>query len=197
MHSQGHLLFGEPIERLERPFCERCMDLLRDNRYPLCYNCNKEKDNLYFEIIRAPGVFKSTTRGENHLSKFIRRFKYGSLQCNQRQKIAEEFANLLYSYCKDESEILSGVDCLVPVPMTKKEEEKGFNHIKMIAEKFSEKTGIRVECDKLLKIRKTEKQTRLKRNERLTNVKDAFNVIDPNAFKEKTVLLIDDVVTNK
>lgn len=196
MHSQEYLLFGKPIERPEKPFCEKCLELLKDGRYSLCYNCNKVKDDLYFEIIRAPAIYKSKKRGENHLSRFIRCFKYSPMPDNRRQRIAEEFTNLLLSYCKDEAEIVSGVDCLVPVPMTKEEEiEKGFNHIKMITEKFAEEIKIKAENDNLIKIKKTERQTNLKKNERRENIRDAFDVKNPSAFEGKTVLLIDDVVT--
>lgn len=62
MDNQKYILFGNPIERLEKPFCEKCSELLRDKRYHLCYTCYKEKDKLYFGKIRAVGIYKSKKR---------------------------------------------------------------------------------------------------------------------------------------
>lgn len=196
MDDQEYKLFGNPIERLKRPFCEKCADLWKKEQYQFCYDCHSEKDTLYFGIIRAPGIYKPEKKNGNHLSKTIKHFKYDNITDSERQEIAEEFANILYKYILDELEIINGIDCLVPIPMTKaKEKERGFNHAKMIAEKFSEKVGIRVEHDNLIKIRETESQTNLKRPERRENVKDAFDVMFPHIFKGKKVLLIDDIAT--
>ncbi len=113
-----------------------------------------------------------------------------------RWKIAEEFVNLLYEYALDEYEIVSGVDFLVPIPMTEeKEDKKGFNHTRMVVEKFSEKVEIDAEYGNLVKIRETEPQTNLTKSERRENVKGVFDVLNPHRFKGKKVLLIDDVVT--
>lgn len=65
----------------------------------------------------------------------------------------------------------------------------------MIAEKFSEKIGIEVEEKNLEKIRETESQTTLDRQNRFENVRDAFHVKNPEIFKGKRVLLIDDIAT--
>lgn len=197
MDDQEYTLFGKPIERLKGSFCEKCADLWKEEQYLLCYTCHNEMDTLHFGIIRAPGVYKPEKNDGNYLSKIITCFKYNdAITDSKRQEIAEEFANILYQYVLDESEIIDDIDCLVPIPMTEsKEKKKGFNHAKMIAEKFSGKVGIRVEYDNLIKIRETESQTSLSRAERRENVKDAFDVVYPHKFKEKKVLLIDDIAT--
>jgi ComF family protein len=192
MNNQEYTLFGKPIEKLEELFCEKCSELLRDKKYRLCYNCSRNKDNLHFEQIRAPGIYRSRKKNGNYLSNMIRLFKYGSMPDIKRQEIAEEFSVLLYQYVLNEQGIVSGIDCLVPVPITK--EERGVDHAKMIAEKFSEKICIRIDYS-LVKIKGTKKQTSLKRDERCENVKGAFGVMNPKRFKGKKVLLIDDVVT--
>jgi ComF family protein len=197
MDDQEYTLFGKPIERLSRPFCEKCADLWKKDQYPFCYNCHKEMDTLYFGIIRAPGIYRSERKNGNHLSEVIKCFKYQSMPHRKRQKIAAEFADLLCAYVSDESEIVDGVDCLVPIPTTKaKKEERGFDHIGLIVQKFSEKVKIRAEFDNLVKIRETKSQTDLSRDERRENLKGAFYVMCPERFKGMKVLLIDDVATS-
>ena len=194
--NQVYTLLGKSIEKLEEPFCEKCSEPLKDEKYRLCYNCYKERDNLCFGKIRAPGIYKSKKKDGNYLSKVIRHFKYDPLPDRRRCKIAEDLANLLYTYVLNEREIISGIDSLVPVPMTKeKEDKKGFNPIEMITEKFSKKVEICVEYDNLVKIKETKPQITLKRSERHENIKGVFDVLNPNTFKGKKVLLIDDVVT--
>ena len=197
MNNQEYTLFGKPIERLEKPFCEKCSELLKDEKYQLCYNCGKEQDTLYFGRVRALGIYRPKSKDGNYLSRMIKQFKYDlTMHESIRWRIAEEFASLLYRYVLDEPEIVSDVDFCVPVPMTKeKEDKKGFNHVRMITEKFSKNVEIRVEYDNLVKIKETKPQTNLKRFERHENVKGVFDVLNPNKFKGKKVLLIDDVVT--
>jgi competence protein ComFC len=195
MDDQKYTLFGTPIERLERPFCKKCADLWVNN-YEYCYYCHENKDNLFFGMIRAPGIYKPSKRNGNYISKKIKHFKYKPLSNDERQKIAEEFANILYQYVSDEPEIIDNINCLVPIPITEsKENDRGFNQAEMIAEKFSEKIGIKVEEKNLEKIRETESQTTLNRESRYENVRDAFHVKNPEIFKEKRVLLIDDIAT--
>lgn len=120
MDNQEYRLFGNPIERLEKPFCERCLELLRDKKYHLCYTCYKEKDKLYFGKIRTVGIYRPRKKDGNYLGKVIRHFKYDSISESERERIAEEFAALLHQYVSHEREIITGVDCLVFVPVTKK-----------------------------------------------------------------------------
>ena len=55
--------------------------------------------------------------------------------------------------------------------------------------------GLLVLYDVLLRNCWTEPQTRLNREERLKNVRDAFDVVDIGKVKDMSVLIIDDVYT--
>lgn len=197
MDDQEYVLFGRPVARLEKPFCEKCAESLSSNKYTLCFRCNKDGDTLYFDILRAPGIYRREKKDGNYLSQVIRKFKYHALSDNERCRIAEEFARLLHKYASNTPEIISNVDCLVPVPITEKEEiRKGFNHIGMITRKLSEKIGIGVEESNLIKTRETKPQVGLNREERRENVKDAFKARFPKRIKGKKILMIDDVATS-
>jgi competence protein ComFC len=186
MDDQKYTLFGRPITRLEKPFCEKCSESLSSTIYTLCFRCNKERDTLYFDVLHSPGIYRKGEKDGNYLSQVIRRFKYHALSDNERYRIAEEFAELLYKYVSNTPEIISNVECLVPIPITEKEEiRKGFNHIGMITRKLSEKIGIKVEESNLIKIRETKPQVELNREERRENVRDAFEVRFPKRIKGK------------
>lgn len=55
--------------------------------------------------------------------------------------------------------------------------------------------GINVDHGLLARTEWTEPQTRLNREERLRNVKDAFRVVKPGRLSDRRVLLVDDVLT--
>lgn len=73
---------------------------------------------------------------------------------------------------------------------------KGFNQTEELAKKISEedKNFELIEC--LIKIKKTKPQRETKsRKERLKNIKNSFEIVNKKNLKDRTVILIDDVVT--
>lgn len=81
------------------------------------------------------------------------------------------------------------------VPITaKKEKERNFNQAEVIADKLSRFIGIK-KLPLLKKIKETEDQTNLKKEERFRNVKGVFELNDKYQEAEN-VLLVDDVFTS-
>lgn len=84
---------------------------------------------------------------------------------------------------------------LVPVPMHwKKENERGFNQSKLLAQELSKKIHLPSATRILKKTKQTKPQVNLKRNERLKNQTQVF--FCPYVLTDHpTVILVDDVVT--
>jgi ComF family protein len=77
------------------------------------------------------------------------------------------------------------------VPLHKEREKwRGFNQAKKIALGLSWNTK-----DVLARVRMTKAQAQLGREDRLVNVKDAFQVVLPAQVKDKIIVLVDDVFT--
>ena len=88
------------------------------------------------------------------------------------------------------------MDLVVPVPIhPRRLRRRGFNQSDMIAAKIASLADIPVSRGCLIKIKDTPPQTRLTRGQRLRNLKGSFGVADPAAVKNKTILLVDDVMT--
>jgi len=88
------------------------------------------------------------------------------------------------------------VDSIVPVPLHKrKRKERGFNQSDIIARQLSEKLGIPVLSDSVIRKRNTRTQTGLSREQRQRNVKGAFEFTGKLSLKGKRLLLVDDVLT--
>ena len=88
------------------------------------------------------------------------------------------------------------IDLLVPVPLhPAKKRIRGYNQSDAIVAGMSESTGIEADYKSLIRHVFTETQTKKNLTERRENVKSVFAVKNPEAFKGKHVLIIDDVVT--
>lgn len=88
------------------------------------------------------------------------------------------------------------IDLIVPVPLhPKKEKKRGYNQSEWISKGISETFGKPVSVNNLRRNLHTSTQTRKNRYERWENVENIFEVNQPDEFKGKHILLIDDVVT--
>ena len=88
------------------------------------------------------------------------------------------------------------IDYIVPIPLhPKKEKIRGYNQSHVIAEGISEIMNIPIAEKCLVRSVFTATQTKKSREERWQNVKDIFELKNPEKLKRKHVLLVDDVLT--
>ena len=91
---------------------------------------------------------------------------------------------------------LSGIDCIIPVPLhPEKLKTRGYNQSEMIASGISEKSGVPLLKDAVVRSKHTSTQTRKSRYERWTNVDDIFKLRNQSLLRYKHILLVDDVIT--
>lgn len=92
---------------------------------------------------------------------------------------------------------LEEMDLMLPVPLhPKKEKIRGYNQSVLIAKGIERIMGLKVAPKGILiKNKHTESQTKKNGLERLNNVKDVFQLCQPEFIDGKNVLLIDDVLT--
>ena len=88
------------------------------------------------------------------------------------------------------------IDFIIPVPMYKSDKAKrGYNQCELIASEISHISGIPHKFNIVFKIRKTPHQKELSKNERKSNLKNAFALKNPEKISGKNIILIDDVCT--
>jgi ComF family protein len=89
-----------------------------------------------------------------------------------------------------------GVDAYLPVPLHhRKERRRGYNQSRVLAEGMADVWPKPILGQELMRVVRTPSQTRKGRLERWVNVKEAFQLPDPEALRGMHVLIIDDVVT--
>jgi ComF family protein len=88
------------------------------------------------------------------------------------------------------------VDALIPLPLSEKKfKQRGYNQATAIAEGISLQLKIPVIENAVVRTKATESQTHKNRIERWENMKDVFMLTNPVALMNKSILLIDDVIT--
>lgn len=87
-------------------------------------------------------------------------------------------------------------DFVVPVPLSKKRKlQRGFNQSELLARAISQEFGWALDTQTLIRWRHTRPQVGLNAAERWQNVQGIFSLTNQEKFKNKTILLVDDVVT--
>ncbi|MBC7358008.1 MAG: ComF family protein [Desulfacinum sp.] len=180
-------------------WCRPCLDRISLVASPLCPGCGRPfpateamPDHLCGECLQGHFHFdraRSAALYEDPVRKGVLELKFhGSLPW------AEALAGLIL-FNPETREILLEADLLVPVPLhTHRLRQRGFNQSSVLAGRLARKTGRKVERV-LIRHRKTRPQTRLSREERLENVRGAFQAAAPHMVDGKKVVLIDDVFT--
>lgn len=113
------------------------------------------------------------------------------LKFNERLSHARVLGNML-AYEVLKCELLP--ECIIPVPLYKRRlRQRGFNQSVELAKPVAQKTGLPMELSLVERVRSTESQTGLDAKQRRKNIKGAFRIVGPVAYRH--VAIIDDVVT--
>ena len=89
-----------------------------------------------------------------------------------------------------------GIDCIVPLPLSKKKlRKRGYNQCDYIAGGISRATGIPIIKDAVKRTTANETQTHKNRDERWKNVEGIFTLSDATKLEGRHILLIDDILT--
>ncbi len=146
----------------------------------LCTECIKRKR---VPFIKARSAFYYTENG----AQSIRLFKYHGLFA-----LKPAFEALF----KPQLPEFRDTDLVVPVPLHRRRlRHRGFNQSLILARLVAKGLNKRLDYTALKRVRLTRPQTELKGEDRRRNVRGAFEIRGEGVFKEKRVLLIDDVYT--
>jgi ComF family protein len=90
----------------------------------------------------------------------------------------------------------ANVDAIVPLPLNKRRQKKrGYNQALMIANGMASYIRKPVLESAVIRMVYTETQTQRSRITRWENMEGVFKVVDPEALKNRHILLVDDIIT--
>lgn len=117
------------------------------------------------------------------------------LKYNDRPDIGEYLGKMIAEEFKKDY-FFEDIDLIVPIPLERKRQrQRGYNQSLMIAKGVSEVTGLSIETGIIERKIYESSQTEKNRWMRNDNVKDVFQLLQPEKVQGKHILLIDDVVT--
>ncbi|AEA34540.1 amidophosphoribosyltransferase [Hippea maritima DSM 10411] len=173
--------------------CNKCIDSL---------NCSFNRCKICSRPLASSEAVCPVCLSEKRF--FVKGFSLFNYKDEKVAKIIElikfkghyRLVDFLY-YFKDniiQSGIFENVDCLVAVPMHKKDiAERGFNQSVFIAKVLSNITQIKVDYSLIEKVKRTKHQVGLSAKERKSNLKGAFRLTKKSPYHK--VVVVDDVFT--
>ena len=184
--------------------CAACNESLVANEHVICTSClfnlpytnfHLQADNIVvrqfwgkIKLEAAYGLFYFAKGG--NVQNMMHQFKYKGMQ---------QIGNLLGSIAGEQlaqNEIYKTVNIIVPVPLHKKRlRERGYNQSACFAYGLAEKLDAEVVENNLVRAKATLTQTHKSRFARFENMQEVFTIKNPEAFINKHVLLVDDIVT--
>jgi len=151
---------------------------------PLCGMCRRAAPQ--FRRAVAYGAYDGALRELIHL------FKYQGI------KPAGKLLGCLLNQTVTEMALTDSL-IVIPVPLwSGKRQTRGFNQAEAIARAFcalQQSGSIQLDTAILARTRDTASQTGLTRHQRRANVRGAFTVLKPERIKDRSVLIVDDVMT--
>jgi len=164
------------IKSIGKNFCKICGISLPSAHVDTCTACRVNK--RHFDYARSAGAYEGALRALIHSLKFHQKTKAGRV-------IARYFMN-------NADVDLNGF-VFVPVPVSRlTAAERGYNQSEVLAKEVAKLSGNKV-INALIKVKETQQQRFLEREDRAKNVKGAFKVsCDVTGMP---IALVDDVAT--
>jgi ComF family protein len=184
-------------------YCAACGHALYRNENILCMGCYAELPRTRFHHDAENEVaqmFWGRVPAENATSfmYFAKGSRYQhilhELKYNGQKQIGTAMGRLFGSELKNTP--FSTADLIIPVPLhPSKFKTRGYNQSELIASGISEILHLPLETTLISRAIDTTSQTHKTRYERWENVRYIFHCENPEALKNKHVMLVDDVIT--
>jgi len=174
----------QQVRFIRPPFCDRC-GLPFPGDITTSFECTNCRDmELHFLFARSSVVAKTTAL------EVIHRYKY------KRHLWFEPFLGDLL--VREALPVLRGQpwDLIVPVPLHPvKLREREFNQAERLAARLAAAAGIMTKANLLRRVLPTATQTRLTKQQRTANMRNAFAAVDGLKLNGERIVLVDDVFT--
>jgi ComF family protein len=143
------------------------------------------KKTLHFDRAFSPCVY------EGAVKELIHEFKY-----KNKDYLGSTLGKLMVDFIKEYELPIDLIDFIIPVPLHKiRLREREYNQAEILSNHIGREFNRMVSNNILVRNRYTKTQTELEPENRLSNVKNSFSVTQNGVFKNKNLLLIDDVLT--
>jgi ComF family protein len=185
-------------------YCQSCGNALVGQEEVICYHClfNLPKTGFHLHLENPISRLFWGRINFQTASSYLFFSKGGNVQQllhSLKYKGHHEtgvYLGELYGKELAMCDLYNSIEIIMPVPLhPTKKRIRGYNQSEKIANGLSNSMNIPFLTDNLTKVVHTESQTTKTRYERWQNVKDTFQINEPNEIEGKHILLVDDVLT--
>jgi competence protein ComFC len=182
------------------PLCVRCRDKINAIAAPFCAKCGRGvsgahtregkcaiclKQHFHFDRAWAGYAYDGV------IKEMLHYFKY-----NHKTNLGGTLAGLMLDFIMEYRLPVGSCDYIVPIPLSSARlREREFNQAHILASALSGHLKLKLLGNNLERVRNTKSQADLDSIARWKNIRGAFKLKAPNLVKDKTILLIDDVLT--
>ena len=185
--------------------CVYCGDLISSSQYHLCQECYTLLKELndgcpVCSGVIVDGICSICSDRKFYPAMNMTLFSYENVSKSAIHSLKFDGIKHIYKiftpYIHNKIECLNErIDIITSVPMNRKKMiKRGYNQSKLIAKEIGKQAGIEF-CEILKENSGAKQQRNLNYDERFINVIDRYKTINNNKFKDKVVLIIDDVFT--
>ncbi len=184
------LLCDMPMNHMETCICHDCLYHFPKTHYT-SYTENKSAELFYGKLPFVKAMSGFNYQKESSLQTAIELLKY------KGKKEVGKVLGSMVGLSLQPGGFFTDIDVLVPVPLhPNKYRKRGYNQSEWIAKGVSDVSGLPIDTKTLLRVADNKTQTRKHVFERWKNVSSVFTLNTHETFKNKHILLIDDVLTS-
>lgn len=184
-------------------YCPGCGEALVGGEHYICTDCILNLPYAYFNnsrknIISEMLLGRFSLEKANSLCYFVKSGRLQKLLHNLKYENKPEIGTELGIHLGHELEKsnFSDFDVIIPVPIhPKKKKIRGYNQSTAIATGIAQIIDKPIDTKSIIRTIFTDTQTKKNKTERWENVKNIFEVKNPNKLKNKHILIVDDVIT--
>jgi ComF family protein len=177
---------GRPAEP-ERLLCEACFERIPGLSFALCARCLVRGREPVGCARHPQAVVWPALVYDERAALLVHALKYGG-RPGLAVALADRLARVLPA--------APGADLVTAVPLhPARRRERGYNQAWRLATALASRLGVPALEDVLVRVRHTPAQARLDPERRRRNLAGAFRVTEPQRYRHRRVLIVDDVVT--
>ena len=185
--------------RDQQHICLNCLASIRLNTPPFCLKCSRHltifndlgfctscvKTNYAFDAAWSACIY------EKPLTDLIPAFKY-----HGKTYLRKIFSHLMIEFINTYQIPIKNFDIVVPIPLhPTRLRERGFNQAQLLSQMLADHYELPHKIDILNRFKFTDSQTLLEAKQRWTNVNDAFRINNSLDIADKSILIVDDLLT--
>lgn len=173
--------------------CGICDKIYKNDICPKCMKKLKElkqcKKHIYLQQSFTTHMY--IFKYEDIIRKNIIKYKFGDQ--SYHFKVFAKFIIKDKKICG----FIKKYDIIIPVPISKqRNRQRGYNQSELIVKELAKQdNSIKIAINILYKIKNTVAQSSLNKEQRLGNLKNAYEVKNSKIIKDKKILLFDDIFT--